>query len=103
MLDFYSFANLDGWPDDIPATAGYLGSLDIEDFHSCLPALLECVGDISFPSFFDDWTISATFLVGVTECFERQCHQKGGDSRAMLHLLSILKSSLDSGLLAVCD
>jgi hypothetical protein len=103
MLDFYAFADLNPWPEDVPSTARYLGSIDIYEFKGCLEILLLCLGENVSPSYFADWIISADEVNRITEFFERSGAVSGDESAGARRLFAILKCAVGSQVLAVCD
>jgi hypothetical protein len=102
VLDFYSVLDLEGWPEDIPSSANFLGSLDLDEFRLCVPALAGCSQGPP-PSFSSDWVLSTEDVLKVADCFEKQQPGSGSDLTPSSKMLAILTSARGFGLLAVCD
>jgi hypothetical protein len=101
MLDFYAFTDLDPWPEDVPSSARYLGSLDIDDFELVSDAFKYSLGEIA--SYFDDWVLEGRQIPVVVAVFEHLADQSGASVEVVLKVIEMLRAADGLDIIAICD
>lgn len=105
MLDFYAVEDLGPWPDDLPLLREYVGSMDIGEFHECLPLISPCFVGIGVEiSYFTDWTLTSDQVEAALLCLFRSPSEVTGSAQiAVGKFVDAVRQAEGRTLLAVCD
>lgn len=105
MLEFYAVHDLHPFPEDLPAEHILVGTMDIEEYHSCAEVVHCCLSKVGVEaSYFSDWTVPAEQHSEVLRCLERSSQDMTDEPRRALAAFTAIVLAADGlTLLAVCD